>query len=102
LYSAWDEAYKLFQSRLEPKEQRQLQASNQEQTTYANLLADVEKAGKIVEDKRYPFTGKVQKIVQAINQYAVVADIMVQHNPENTALAWGAFRFIFRVFFPFS
>ena len=33
-------------------------------------------------------------MVQTVNEYAVVADIMVQHNPENTALVWGAFRFV--------
>jgi len=98
LLAVWDKAFvgvRSDRSKLSKKELEDFDAWNpKQQLTFRDLLDGVESAQKITEDKRYPFTATVQKMVQTVNEYAVVADIMVQHNPENTALVWGAFRFI--------
>jgi len=95
LLTAWDMAFVGFQLKLSKKELEDLDAWNPEQQlTFKDLLYGVESAQKITESKRYRFTASVQKMVQTVNGYAVVADTMLQHNPENTALVWGAFRFI--------
>ena len=94
LLTAWDKAFDSFRLKLS-KELKDLDTWNpKQQLTFRDLLDGVESAQKITESKRYRFTATVQKMVQTVNGYAVVADIMVQHNPENTALVWGAFRFI--------
>jgi len=95
LLTAWDKAFVGFRSKLSKKELEDLDTwDSKQQSTFRDLLHGVESAQKITESKRYRFTATVQKIVQTVNGYAVVADIMIQHNPENTALVWGAFRFI--------
>ncbi|KAF8530883.1 hypothetical protein BDD12DRAFT_903538 [Trichophaea hybrida] len=94
LLSAWDRSFDVFRSKLTPKELKQWNSMGRQPATYAELLDAAQRASIDVERKRYVFTKTVQSIVQTINQYAIVADVMVQHNPHNIALAWGAFRFI--------
>jgi hypothetical protein len=96
LLSAWDRAFDDFRTKLSAKEVRKLDLWKQRQT-YADLRAEVEKAQNVTESKRWTFTSTVQSIFKMVNDYAIIGDIMVQHNPEYTALAWGAFRFVLMV-----
>lgn len=97
--SAWDNAYTLFKSKLDPKELEKL-AAMMDKATFSDLLRGVTEAREIAERKRFKYSGTIQKILKTVNEYAIVGDIMVQSNPEVTSLAWGAFRFILQVFAP--
>jgi len=81
---------------LSVNELAKLDGTAKHQLTYHDLLEGVKKAKDTAEGKRYKFTENVQNILKTVARYAIVGDAMVQHNPETTALVWGAFHLSWR------
>jgi hypothetical protein len=67
--------------------------------TLEDLLKEVV-AIKINRDKRRSATQtKLEHALTAINQHAQVIDVLIQQQPDITALVWGAIRFLIGVCF---
>lgn len=93
----WGNAYALFRKQLSEKELARLGWDDDPQMTVDRLKIDIRNAIQITIYQRFRFTPNIQKILQAVNTYAVAGDILVQSNPEFTSIAWGAFRFVLLV-----
>lgn len=45
---------------------------------------------------------RLNQLLSLVDSYAVIGDVLIQHQPHTTALVWGAFRFIVKVRKPSS
>ena len=52
--------------------------------------------------KQVPGIAKLQKLLLAVNKYALVADVLIQHQPHVTAIVWGCIRFLIQVCYPLA
>ncbi|KAF7507016.1 hypothetical protein GJ744_011040 [Endocarpon pusillum] len=47
--------------------------------------------------ERIPAAASCEKVLRAINKYALVVDVLIQHQPHVTAIVWGLIRFLIQV-----
>jgi hypothetical protein len=103
--SLWKHAQEIAKQKLPEDEWAHLSPSPED--TVAAALNAAEEAHKRAKEKRWSYidkTGKkifvverVGRVLKIFEKYAVVVDTAIQHNPDITALVWGATRFILQV-----
>lgn len=100
----WKKAYGIPATKLADDELATLTDSN---GTLESAIEATEDAQHEYKNNKSTYTNKDGKNVVVTNlcgqflrgleKYLIIGDIMVQHSPEYTALAWGTVRFIFQV-----
>ncbi|MCJ1441536.1 MAG: hypothetical protein MMC23_002025 [Stictis urceolatum] len=91
--TSWSKAVDLFNSQLTNDEKKKIDATNL-QGVFTDLHAAANSIRSKVEAARYPWTPTLRKVIDHINHYAVVGDVIVQHHAEYTSLVWGTVRFL--------
>jgi ABC-type transporter Mla subunit MlaD len=65
--------------------------------TLEDLLLDVTKLQKKRNKDRSDAQRRIDTVITAINQHAQVIDVLIQQQPDITAVVWGAIRFLIGV-----
>lgn len=105
LASLWEKARSIAKERLSEKESRVLDSST---TNSVASVIDAAKDGqKAAKEKQWSYIDKHGKkihvaerfgrILKALERYASVVDVAIQHHPDTVALVWGALRFMLQV-----
>lgn len=86
----------IFNSKL-TKDDKRIDLKSRPRALFSELGAAASKEKVTAERNCFQWTQGVIKIFRIVNRYAVVGDVIAQHHPEYTALAWGAFRLLMLV-----
>jgi hypothetical protein len=91
---AFDNAYKSFYESLDEKNQMSFApcASAEDLTDGLEKLSSL---ARLYQKKS--FLLRISAFAESLQPYLNIVDIMIQSNPQYTALVWGALRFIFQV-----
>ena len=99
--TSWSRAVDLFNSQLTNDEKKKIDITSL-QGVFSDLHTSANSVRGKVEAARYPWTPTLRKVIDHINRYAVVGDIIIQHHTEYTSLVWGTVRFLLVVSGPTS
>jgi hypothetical protein len=91
---AFDNAYKSFYESLEEKNQMSFApcASAQDLRDGLKRLSSLAKL-----HQKKSFLLRISAFTENLQPYLNIVDVMIQSNPQYTALVWGALRFVFQV-----
>ena len=93
---SWSKAIDIFNSKLTKDEKKIIDLTCQ-RVSFSDLLSAATTARDKAEERRFPWTARLQRIFSQINRFAPAGDLIVQHHPEYTSLVWGSFRFLLLV-----
>ena len=103
----WQRVYSIAKDQLSEKEREQLDLLTAGNGSIESAIGAAKDAHKAAKDRRWVYRRKqgndivvmerVGRILRGMENYAKVGDILIQSNPEITALVWGAARFILQV-----
>ena len=104
--SAGQQRSQIFNTRLTKDPRKKITGPRLKSETNACSLAQLvkatEEAHRVCYSKQTPGIARFQQILLAINKHALVADVLIQHQPQVTALVWGSIRFLIQVLCPLS
>lgn len=98
----FEDAYRCFFESLSPKDQL-LYSPCASHDDFIKAMRKLEEfANRRRQQSGSRFLDRISKLSDRLQPFFGVVNIMIQSNPENTALAWGALRFILQVWPPYS
>lgn len=94
---AYDEAIKLFNAKLTGDDCKRIWL--RDQTCMADVQKAVLGAKKAYDARSKQSTARkwLSKLSSRVTHYGAIMDVLAQHHPEYTSLAWGAMKFLFVV-----
>src|SRR4051812_41692396 len=97
--STWSQAIDIFNKKLTRDNKKRLATDQQPVASFDDVLALARDGQKKMEANKWKFKNvairdKVESLLSRLHSYAAVGDVVVQHHPEYSALAWGAFRLL--------
>jgi hypothetical protein len=95
--SPWQRALSIAKDHLSEKEWKQLDPALSECDSIESVIKAAEDAQKNAKEKQWSCHDKVGRILKGLEKYAKIVDTGIQHNPEITALVWGAVRLMLQV-----
>jgi hypothetical protein len=95
--SPWQRALSIAKDHLSEKERKQLDPALSEYDSIESVIKAAEDAQKNAKEKQWSCHDKVGRILKGLEKYAKIVDTGIQHNPEITALVWGAVRLMLQV-----
>jgi hypothetical protein len=108
--SLWQRVHSIARDRLSKKERELLDLPTGGNDSIESAISAAKGAHKAAKDRRWVYRSKqgndivvmerVGRILRGMENYAKIGDILIQSNPEITALVWGAARFILQVGLP--
>lgn len=92
---AYEEARNIFLTELSTSEKEKIWATKQ--SSIDDVRNEVSKASERYRSSRSPTKARkwLLKFSERVAHYGAIMDVMVQHHPEYTSLAWGAMKFLF-------
>ena len=103
----WQRVHSIAKDQLSRKEREQLDLLTAGNGSIESAISAAKDAHKAAKDRRWVYRRKqgndivvmerVGRILRGMENYARIGDILIQSNPEITALVWGAARFILQV-----
>ncbi|KAK0120267.1 hypothetical protein ONS95_011673 [Cadophora gregata] len=92
---AYEEARNIFQTELSTSEKEKVWAN--EKSSIDAVRDEVSRASERYHSSRSPTKARewLLKFSERVAHYGAIMDVLVQHHPEYTSLAWGTMKFLF-------
>jgi hypothetical protein len=93
--------WQIFNTSLTKDRRKRIQSSDTSTRKHScslfELVIATQEAHRQCYSKNIPGAANFKRVLQAVNKYALVADVLIQHQPHTTAIVWGCIRFLIQV-----
>lgn len=94
----YDIALKRFANDEKSEVQKSLKQIAQGKESIQEVIQSAKEAKESVDRDRSTMKIRFNEVIDTFNKYANIVDVMINHQPEYTALVWGSIRLMFQVF----